>query len=157
MHRLIHIFATIASFIVLLLTSGWIGLQVKARSFPTVAPGAAPRLTPLLPDLPMPVLRFARALFGDAVPQIKSAMLLGRARLAPTGLSMPTRFLFYYDATRSSHYHDIQATWFTLPFLRVHERNLEGHAMLDLGILGRVEDAPHTNQWCGLEKSQKSR
>ncbi len=103
MRRLIRI---IVSFIILLLTGGWIGLQVKAKSFSTVAPGASPRLTALLPDLPMPVLRFARALFGDAVPEMKSAMVLGRARLAPTGLPMPTRFRFYYDAMRSSHYHD---------------------------------------------------
>ena len=59
---------------------------------------------------------------------------------------MPTRFRFYYDATSSSYYHDIQATWFTLPFMRIHERNLEGHAILDLGILGRIEDDPHINQ-----------
>jgi hypothetical protein len=59
---------------------------------------------------------------------------------------MPTRFRFYYDAARSSHYHDIQVTWFDQTFMRIHERNLEGHAMLDLSIIGRVEDAPHTNR-----------
>ncbi|MBC7870648.1 MAG: hypothetical protein H7Y09_07390 [Chitinophagaceae bacterium] len=143
---LIRIFAAIASFVVLMVVGGWLGLQVKARRFPAVVPGISPRMIPPPPDLPAPVLRFARAVFGETLPEIQSAVVLGRARLAPTGMSMPTRFRFYYDVARSSHYHDIQATWFTLPFMRIHERNLEGHAILDLGILGRVEDAPHTNR-----------
>jgi hypothetical protein len=58
---------------------------------------------------------------------------------------MPTRFRFYYDAARSSHYHDIQVTWFNRTFMRIHERNLEGHTQLDLSLLGRVDDQPHTN------------
>ncbi len=129
-----------------LLAVGWLGLQVRAPRFPAVPSGPAPRTVPLPADLPAPVQRFARALFGDQLPEVKSAMILGRARLAPTGLPMPTRFRFYYDAARSSHYHDIQVTWFGLTFLRIHERNLEGHATLDLAMLGRIEDAPRTNR-----------
>lgn len=141
-----RILTAIVSFVALLLTAGWLGLQVKAKRFPTVVLGTTPRMIPLPPDLPPPVLRFARAVFGDSLPEVQSAMVLGRARLAPTGMPMPTRFRFYYDAARSSYYHDIQVTWFTLPFMRINERNLEGHTILDLGLLGRVEDAPRTNR-----------
>jgi len=130
----------------LLLALGWGGLQVKARAFPAVAPGPAPRRIPLPAGLPAPVERFARAVYGDTLPDVQSAIVSGRARLAPTGLPMPTRFRFYYDAVRSSHYHEIEVTWFRLPFMRIHERNLEGHVTLDLSILGRVDDAPKTNR-----------
>jgi hypothetical protein len=143
---LIRIAAVIASLVVVLVISAWLGLQVNATSFPTVTPDAALHTIPLPLNLPPPVLRFARTVFSDSPPEVQSAMVLGKARLSPTGLPMPTRFRFYYDAALSSYYHDIQATWFTLPFMRISERNLEGHTTLDLGLLGRVEDMPHTNR-----------
>jgi hypothetical protein len=130
----------------LLLVLAWAGLQVPARPVPTPASGSVPRRLPLPVGLPPPVERFARALYGDTLPELQSAVVVGRARLAPTGLPLPSRFRFYYDAACSSHYHEIQATWFTLPVLRIHERSLEGHVTLDLAILGRVEDAPKTNR-----------
>lgn len=138
--------ALVISLIGLLLIGGWLGLQVSAPRFATVTPASEPRRLPLSSTLPAPVHRFALVLFGDNAPAVQSAMVLGRAQLAPAGFRMPTRFRFYYDATRSSYYHDIEATWFRLPFMRIHERNLEGHAILDLGLLGRVEDAPYTNR-----------
>jgi hypothetical protein len=143
---LIRIVLIIVSAIVLMLTGGWLGLQVKASSFPVVEPGAAPRLIPIPTGLPAPVERFARAVYGETLPEVQSAMVLGRAQLAPTGIPMPARFRFYYDAARSSHYHDIQVAWFNLTFMRIHERNLEGHAKLDLSIIGQVDDAPKTNR-----------
>jgi len=132
--------------VILLVTWGWLGLQVDSGSFTPVFTSAVPHKNPLSPNLPAPVLRFAQVLFSDGVPDVRSAMVLGQARLAPTGLPMPTRFRFYYDAARSAHYHDIQVTWFTLPFMRIHERNLDGHATLDMGIIGRVDDMPQTNR-----------
>jgi hypothetical protein len=103
-------------------------------------------MLPIPRDLPAPVQRFAEALFDDSLPEVQTAMVVGRAQLTPFGMPMPTRFRFYYDAERSSHYHDIQVTWFNLTFMRIHERNLEGHATLDLGPIGYVEDAPRTNR-----------
>lgn len=142
----IQILVGLVAVIVLLLLFGLLGLQVKARSFPTIESSADYALSPIPEGLPLPVERFARAIYGDTLPQIQTAMVLGRAKLAPTGLPLPTRFRFYYDALRSSHYHDIQVTIFNLTFMRIHERNLDGHVMLDLSVLGRVEDAPKTNR-----------
>ncbi|MBL8163432.1 MAG: hypothetical protein JNJ61_15700 [Anaerolineae bacterium] len=142
----IRIVVIVLSLIVVLLAGGWMGLQVNASSFPTVKAGDTPRTLPIPAGLPAPVERFARAVYGDTLPDVQSAMVLGRARLAPFGLPMPTRFRFFYDARRSSHYHDIQVTWFNLTFMRIHERNLEGHVTLDLSMLGQVDDAPHTNR-----------
>lgn len=143
---LIRILAAVAALIVLLLVGGWLGLQVEATGFGLVPLGVISHRIPLPDNLPAPVERFARTIFGESLPGVESAMVLGHARLAPTGMPMPTRFRFYYDAASSSYYHDIQVTWFTLPFMRIHERNLEGHSILDLALLGRVEDDPQTNQ-----------
>lgn len=146
MRMLVRILIIIVSAAVLLLAVGWVGLQVKANPFPKVVSDPNPTLIPIPTDLPAPVLRFAQALFGDEMPVVRSAMVLGRAQLAPTGMPMPTRFRFYYDVARSSHYHDIQVTWFTAPFMRIHERNLEGHTQLDLAVIGQVNDQPKTNR-----------
>lgn len=136
----------IISVIFLLLAVGWLGFQVDAASFPTIPGGAVSETLPPPAGLPEPVQRFAETLFQNGIPAIRSAVIVGRARLAPVGFAMPSRFRFYYDAQRSSHYHAIDVTWFNLAFMHIHERNLEGHVMLDLSLLGRVEDAPHTNR-----------
>jgi len=141
-----QILAGIASLIVLVLAGGWLGLQIKAERLPTPPAGSPPKRLPMPDHLPGPVLRFARAVYGDDLPDIQSAIVHGRGRLAPFKLPLPARFRFYYDAVGSSHYHDIQVTWFNRPFMRIHERNLEGHATLDLGMMGRVDDQPHTNR-----------
>ncbi|MBL8130853.1 MAG: hypothetical protein JNL42_03275 [Anaerolineae bacterium] len=146
MPMFIRIVLIIAVLLGLLLAAGWAGFQVKASSFALVPFSSAPSKVAIPADLPEPVERFARAVFGEELPEVSSAMVLGRAQLAPTGMPMPARFRFYYDAARSSHYHEIQVTWFNLPFMRIHERNLEGHVMLDLSLLGKVEDQPKTNR-----------
>lgn len=146
MRMLLQILGIILAVIVVLAAVGWLGLQVKAASLHTVAAGEAPALTTLPLNLPEPVQRYARAVYSDALPVIHTAEVLGRASLAPVGMAMPSRVHFYYDADLGSHYHDIQVTWFTIPFMRIHERNLEGHGTLDLSILGKVEDQPKTNR-----------
>ncbi len=144
MRMLVRILIALVSIVVLLIAAGWLGLQVKAASFPAVPPGAAPNRVPLPDDLPEPVLRYARTLFGETIPEVHSAQVFGRGRLINKGLALPTRMRLYYDAARMSHYHDFQVTWFTLPVLRVSERNLDGHAILDLPG-ERVENDPFTD------------
>lgn len=143
---LISIIVIVVPLAVLLLAGGWLGFQIKPRRFPTVPTKTPPHTLSLPVNLPAPVVRFAHTVFGDRLPEANSAMVLGRARLAPTRMPMATRFWFYYDAARSSYYHDIRVTWFNRTFMRIHERNLEGHAILDLSFLGRVEDALRTNR-----------
>lgn len=130
----------------ILLVIGWLGLQVPSPRFESPAAGADPRRVPIPAGLPSPVERYARIVFGESIPVFDTAMITGHARLSPFGLPMPTRFRFYYDVRRSSHYHEIHVTWFTRPFLRIHERNLEGHVTLELSLLGRVDNQPKTNR-----------
>ncbi len=130
----------------LFIGGAWLGLQVTASRFTSAPAGNAPDTVPVPHGLPAPVARFARTVYGDRIPVVETAVVLGRARLAPVGIPMPTRFRFTYDAKRSSHYHEIEVTWFNLPFMRIHERNLEGRVTLDLSVLGKVDDRPRTNR-----------
>ena len=143
---LFRVLAASTGLIVFLAGTGWSGLQIEAPRFGLIPPGAITSRIPLPDTLPAPVERFARTIFGDDLPVVETAIVVGRARLAPSGLAMPTRFRFYYDAVNSNYYHDIQVTWFTLPVMQIHERNLDGHSILDLSVLGRVEDHPNINQ-----------
>lgn len=133
-------------FVILFLVMGigWTGLQVKANRFPAYPRESRSLGSVELPaDLPEPVARHARAVFGESIPVVESAVVIGRATLRFNGLSLPARFKIYYDAERG-YYHYIQATWFGHPVLTVHERFLDGHTILD--IPGQfVENDPATD------------
>jgi len=58
---LIRIVAVIASLVVMLVMSAWLGLRVNTTSFPLVAPNTVLHTIPLPPNLPPPVLRLAQA------------------------------------------------------------------------------------------------
>jgi hypothetical protein len=128
-----------------LLGVGWLGLRVQSPAFPTVdQTRMATSTIPIPTGLPAPVERFARAVYGDALPQAQTAQISGRASVTVNGITMPARFRFSYDMTRG-HYHEIQVTWFALPVMGIHERYLDGHAILDIPIIGRVENDPPTD------------
>ena len=143
---------TFSSAIAILVLIGWawLGLKLRAPRLPMLKGGQTPSNKPLPDSLPAPVKRYAQALYGDSVPDVRSAILQGRARLAPTGVSLPTRFRFYYDAADPGYYHDIRVTWWGRGILRIHERLRDGETVLDLSILGRVENEPKINR-AGLQ------
>ncbi len=110
----------------------WLGLQVQARSFETVEAGRDLGTRPLPTDLPAPVARFARAIFGgDELPVVESALLAGRAQLRFNGLGLNTRFKFSHLAP-NHYYHYIQAAWFGLPVATINERYLDGQGIMDI-------------------------
>ncbi|NDJ53031.1 MAG: hypothetical protein GYB68_08115 [Chloroflexi bacterium] len=125
---------------------GWLGFQVKARSFEDLSTTDNRPHRPIPDGLPAPLLRHAALLFPNGLPEVKSAVVQGRARLAPTGVYLPTRFRFSYDAEQIAHYHHIQVTWFSLPFLQIHEMLRDGTTRLDLSFLGTAEDQPRINR-----------
>lgn len=144
--KLIIMLIAILLIFVLLVAGVGLGFRVKARPFRDGQQGTTPQTHPIPIQLPDPVKKFAQVLFDNSIPEATSALVVGRARLAPTGIPLPTRFKFYYDAPHASHYHDIHITWFNRTIMRIHERNLEGHATFDLALLGRIDDAPRTNR-----------
>lgn len=141
---LVRILLFIGVALVVIVGIAWLGLRVSAPAF--AAPQAVLPVTtaPIPGGLPAPVARFARAVYGDALPNAQTAMVLGRAEVTMNGITMPARFRFYYDMARG-HYHDIQVTWFSLPVMGIHERYLDGDAIIDIPIIGRTENDPFTN------------
>ncbi|MDX2141186.1 MAG: DUF6544 family protein [Chloroflexota bacterium] len=123
----------------------WLGLRVPAPAFPSdESAGTATTNIPIPTGLPAPVERFARVVYGDMLPQAQMARVSGHATVTMNGITMPARFRFSYDMARG-HYHEIQVTWFALPVMSIHERYLDGHAILDIPIIGRVENDPNTD------------
>lgn len=134
--------------LVVLVGLGWLGLRVKPKSFATY-PGQTPELqtVPLPEGLPAPVERYYRQLYGDEIPVITSAVVSGRATIAPFGFNLPARFRFTHEAGQG-YRHYIEATWFGIPIMKVNEWYLDGHGRLELPI-GTVE-GPKTDQGANL-------
>lgn len=141
---MIKILAGLFGVALMLVGAAWAGLQVKAEPFPIYSQrGKSLGSVPIPDDLPEPVQRYARMIFGDRIPVVESGVVIGRAKATFNGLTLPIRFKFYYDA-RGDYYHYMQATLFGRPVLTVDERFLDGHSILD--IPGQwVENDPHTD------------
>lgn len=133
----------------LLLLVGWAGLQVRPAPFPapTRAEPSSLRTVPLPDDLPAPVARFYRDLYGEEVPLIRAAVLSGRATLRIAGVPLPARWRFAHDVGHA-YRHQIVTTWFGLPLLRVDERYQDGVARLQLPF--GVEEGPAVDQGANL-------
>ena len=126
---------------------GWLGLQVQPAPFPSHTAATAPVATVPLPEnLPAPVERFYRQIYGDDVPVITSAVITGRAwvRPVPGFPRFPARFRFVHEAGRNYRHH-IEATWFGMPILRVRESYLDGKEVQELPW-ATVKDDPTGDQ-----------
>ncbi len=132
-----------------LLALGWLGLRVKPKPFPPYPqPSRQPEALPLPAGLPAPVERFYRALYGDRIPAIESAVLSGRATLRLGGLTFPGRFRFVHQAGQG-YRHYIEATLFGRPLMRVNEHYLDGVSRMALPF-GVIENDPQVNQGANL-------
>jgi Family of unknown function (DUF6544) len=121
----------ILTFIIAIL---WLGLQVKPKSFAPYPKASQPlEIIPLPTDLPVPVERFYRTVYGDAVPVIKTVVIKGRAVLSPFGPKMPARFIFVHNAGQD-YRHYIEATWFGLPLMKINESYVNGNSHFELPV-----------------------
>jgi hypothetical protein len=145
MVTIVRILLTLVS----LLVTGWLGLKVRPRSFAPY-PGQTPELRtiPLPSDLPAPVDRFYRAVYGDQIPVIESAVLSGRAQMRLFGITFQGRFRFTHVAGKD-YRHYIETTLFSLPVMRVNEYYLDGKSRLELPF-GIVEGEPKVDQAANL-------
>jgi hypothetical protein len=75
-------------------------------------------------------------------------VLTGRGRLRFSGLAFPARLRFTHLAGRA-YRHEIAATWFGLPLLRVDESYVDGQARLALPF-GVVAHEPKVDQGANL-------
>ncbi|MFP3897012.1 MAG: DUF6544 family protein [Anaerolineales bacterium] len=142
------ILLVLVGIIIGLLLLGWLGLQIKPQPFPPFSQEASvTEFLPLPDDLPAPVERFYRQLYGEDVPVIESAVLTGRARMRVMGITVPARFRFVHDPGQS-YRHYIETAIFGLPLMRVDEHYLDGKGRLELPF--GVEEGPEVDQGANL-------
>lgn len=129
---------------------GWLGLRWQPGPMPPAGlQPQPPDLVPLPDDLPAPVARFYRELYGNQVPVLHSAVLTGRGWMRPAGpVTFPARFRFVHEAGQN-YRHYIEATFFGRPLLKVNEHFLDGQARLALPF-GVVENEPKVDQGANL-------
>lgn len=129
---------------------GWLGLQFKPAAFPRYEAQAAESKTiPLPENLPAPVERFYRTVYGQSLPVVESAVFQGRAVIRPIlNIPLPARFLFVHNAGKD-YRHYIEATWFGLPIMKVNEGYVDGASFFEAPV-GNIHDDAATNQAANL-------
>ena len=126
----------------------WLGLRVQPAPLPTPSFSGAPTPVVALPqDLPPPVERFYRALYGDEVPVVDTLVVSGRGTMRVAGITFPCRYRFSH-LTGRAYRHDIETTLFGAPVLSVDERYVEGAARLELPF--GVSEGPQVDQGANL-------
>jgi hypothetical protein len=149
METIMKALTIITAILVILILLGWLGLQIKPRSF-YAYPEKTPTLktVPLPAGLPAPVERFYKTVYGDEIPMIGTVVIKGRAVIAPFGVKMPARFLFVHNAGRD-YRHYIEATWFGIPLMKVNEGYLDAKSFFE-APMGIIYDDASTNQAANL-------
>jgi hypothetical protein len=128
MKLLVLVLGAVAGLVLL----GWLGLRVTPRPFPDLRPAAgAPATVPLPDDLPAPVERFYRELYGGEVPVIETAVVTGRGTMRIAGVTLPVRWRFLHD-TGQAYRHRIETTWFGIRVMAIDELFRDGTARLEL-------------------------
>ncbi len=136
---------SIVAILFLLIFLLWLGLQIKPKSFPPFPHQADPLSTVPLPgNLPPPVERFYRIVYGDKVPVINTVVIKGQAVIKILGIKLPARFVFVHRAGWD-YRHYIEATWFGIPIMKVNERYVDGKSYFELPV-GTYDNDPSTNQ-----------
>lgn len=139
---------TLVCFVAALVLLGWLGLQIKPSPFPAFSQQSGELDTIPIPEgLPAPVERFYRQVYGETVPVIESAVISGRGDLRIKGITFPARFRFTHD-TGQDYRHYIEATFFSLPVMKVNEHFLNGVSRLELPF--GVSEGPKVDQGANL-------
>ena len=140
----------ITAILVTLILLGWVGLQIKPRPFfPYSEQTGEIKTIPLPAGLPAPVERFYKTVYGNEIPMIETAVMKGRAVIAPFGLKLPARFLFVHEAGQG-YRHYFEATWFGMPIMNVNERYVDGKSLFEPPVGEPIVDDASTNQAANL-------
>ena len=145
--KILYIFLIILAGVVFI---GWLGLQFKPAPFPAYDAQAPEFKTiPLPENLPAPVERYYRAVYGEDIPVIESVVFQGRATIRPfMNIPLPARFVFVHNAGKE-YRHYIEASWFGLPLLKVNEGYVDSASFFE-SPMGNIYDDAATNQAANL-------
>lgn len=127
-----QLLAALAGGAAALVGAGWLGLRVKSRGF--APPDTAERdlgTVPVPSGLPAPVQRWYQTAFGQAVPQIETALFWGHARVR-INIWMPLYYRVAHTAGRDFR-RDMRVTWFGLPILPGLDTFKDGRGMTRIG------------------------
>ena len=129
---------------------GWLGLQIQPKTFPPFPLESQPLKTiPLPADLPTPVERFYKTVYGKEIPVIETAVILGRGTLKPfLNIPIPARYVFVHDAGKD-YRHYFEATIFGIPILMVNEGYIDGASFFE-SPMGSYANDPNSNQAANL-------
>lgn len=139
-----------------LVVLAWLGLRIQPAPFPAFPQESGRAETVALPrDLPAPVDRYYRQVYGDSgpvpdpatVPVIESLVVTGRAKMRIMGLTFPGRFRFTHVAGQG-YRHYIETTLFGLPVFKVNEWYLDGSGRMELPF--GVEEGAQIDQAANL-------
>lgn len=133
----------------MLLGAARLGLRLRPQPFPAY-PKPTPELeyVPLPAHLPAPVARYYRAIAGERIPRITSAIISARGSLRFSSITFPARLRFTHIAGQG-YRHYIEATVFGYPLLKVNEHFLDGQARMALPV-GVIENEPKVDMAANL-------
>ncbi|MBX3070168.1 MAG: hypothetical protein KF883_06735 [Thermomicrobiales bacterium] len=139
---------TLAGALAVLGSLAFVGLRVPAKPFPAadIVP-ATPATIPLPPNLPPPVSRFYRTLYGEEIPVIEGVVISGTGTMRISGITLPVRFRFVHEPGHA-YRHEIEVTWFRLPVMQVNEHYINGSALLQLPF--GTSEGPNIDQAANL-------
>ena len=147
-HRGRRILAWTLGGLVVVVATGWAGLQVEPDPLaPSRLTAGAVETMPLPDGLPAPVTRFYEVLYGDEVPVVDSAVISGRGTMRIAGITFPARFRFSH-VSGVDYRHYIEVTAFGRPVMSVDEHFLDGRGTLDLPF--GVSSGPNVDQGANL-------
>lgn len=126
----------------------WLGLKIKPAPLADLSQeSGAVNQVPLPDDLPAPVERFYKTVYGETIPVYESFVITGRARLRIMGITFPARYRFTHRAGKD-YRHYIETTLFGLPIMRVNEHYIDGAGRLENPF--GVESGPKVAQGANL-------
>ncbi len=149
MNKLLRVLLWLVAILLIVFLTGWIGLSVKPVAFEAFAQ-TQPQVEriPLPDDLPVPVDRFYRTIYGESIPLIKSAVISGSAEMRIAGIRFQRRFRFTHQAGQD-YRHYIEFTFFGLPVMKVNEYYIDGKSRMEI-LFGTIEGEPKVDQAANL-------